>query len=444
MAVGANTITVAVTAQDTTTVKTYTIVVTRAVNTPPVAVADTGVTTKNHVLNTSAPGVLANDTDVDGNTLTAIKVTDPAHGTLMLNSNGSYTYTPATGFVGTDSFTYKANDSVVDSNVVIVAITVVDDTPPAPPAPPAPPSGGGGGGGGFGGGAVVKKTTPGVADIASIIDAKGLFTDGVTGLSEDNQAVIRIESGTTAAAADGAPFSQITIKKQNEIDNLPKDVSIVGETYDFGPTGVTFSPAVTIRLSYNPRNLPEGVSESGLVIGYYDDKSGNWYSLDSTVDLTGRNVYTQTTHFSTYAILSGPTATQPLAAQVSAPVTPPVEPAVQTVPMPMNIATTPPASDVTWSTPAQTVSSVSPEDNAPATPAIPVSPEPLISSTQPVTTEAAITTTTTALDNTISGTTAGTEISADVHAGNKVPLFVLVLTSVIIGMIGTVVFIRRS
>jgi VCBS repeat-containing protein len=436
MAVGANTITVAVTAQDTTTVKTYTIVVTRAVNTPPVAVADTGVTTKNHVLNTSAPGVLANDTDVDGNTLTAIKVTDPAHGTLMLNSNGSYTYTPATGFVGTDSFTYKANDSVVDSNVVIVAITVVDDTPPAPPAPPAPPSGGGGGGGGFGGGAVVKKTTPGVADIASIIDAKGLFTDGVTGLSEDNQAVIRIESGTTAAAADGAPFSQITIKKQNEIDNLPKDVSIVGETYDFGPTGVTFSPAVTIRLSYNPRNLPEGVSESGLVIGYYDDKSGNWYSLDSTVDLTGRNVYTQTTHFSTYAILSGPTATQPLA--------PPVEPAVQTVPMPMNIATTPPASDVTWSTPAQTVSSVSPEDNAPATPAIPVSPEPLISSTQPVTTEAAITTTTTALDNTISGTTAGTEISADVHAGNKVPLFVLVLTSVIIGMIGTVVFIRRS
>ena len=444
MAVGANTITVAVTAQDTTTVKTCTIVVTRAVNTPPVAVADTGVTTKNHVLNTSAPGVLANDTDVDGNTLTAIKVTDPAHGTLMLNSNGSYTYTPATGFVGTDSFTYKANDSVVDSNVVIVAITVVDDTPPAPPAPPAPPSGGGGGGGGFGGGAVVKKTTPGVADIASIIDAKGLFTDGVTGLSEDNQAVIRIESGTTAAAADGAPFSQITIKKQNEIDNLPKDVSIVGETYDFGPTGVTFSPAVTIRLSYNPRNLPEGVSESGLVIGYYDDKSGNWYSLDSTVDLTGRNVYTQTTHFSTYAILSGPTATQPLAAQVSAPVTPPVEPAVQTVPMPMNIATTPPASDVTWSTPAQTVSSVSPEDNAPATPAIPVSPEPLISSTQPVTTEAAITTTTTALDNTISGTTAGTEISADVHAGNKVPLFVLVLTSVIIGMIGTVVFIRRS
>ncbi len=437
MAVGANTITVAVTAQDTTTVKTCTIVVTRAVNTPPVAVADTGVTTKNHVLNTSAPGVLANDTDVDGNTLTAIKVTDPAHGTLMLNSNGSYTYTPATGFVGTDSFTYKANDSVVDSNVVIVAITVVDDTPPAPPAPPAPPSGGGGG-------AVVKKTTPGVADIASIIDAKGLFTDGVTGLSEDNQAVIRIESGTTAAAADGAPFSQITIKKQNEIDNLPKDVSIVGETYDFGPTGVTFSPAVTIRLSYNPRNLPEGVSESGLVIGYYDDKSGNWYSLDSTVDLTGRNVYTQTTHFSTYAILSGPTATQPLAAQVSAPVTPPVEPAVQTVPMPMNIATTPPASDVTWSTPAQTVSSVSPEDNAPATPAIPVSPEPLISSTQPVTTEAAITTTTTALDNTISGTTAGTEISADVHAGNKVPLFVLVLTSVIIGMIGTVVFIRRS
>src|SRR6185437_14341808 len=74
---------------------------------------------------------LANDTDADGNTLTAVKVTDPTHGVLTLNSNGSLTYTPTANYNGSDSFTYKANDGTVDSNTVTVSITVnsVNDAP---------------------------------------------------------------------------------------------------------------------------------------------------------------------------------------------------------------------------------------------------------------------------------------------------------------------------
>ena len=58
----------------------------------------------------AAPGVLANDTDVDGNPLTAALVTGPAHGTLALNANGSFTYTPTANYNGADSFTYTASD----------------------------------------------------------------------------------------------------------------------------------------------------------------------------------------------------------------------------------------------------------------------------------------------------------------------------------------------
>ena len=47
-------------------------------------------------------GVLANDTDADGDTLTATKVGDPAHGTVVLNANGSFIYTPAAGYFGPD------------------------------------------------------------------------------------------------------------------------------------------------------------------------------------------------------------------------------------------------------------------------------------------------------------------------------------------------------
>ena len=46
------------------------------------------------------------------------------HGTLVLNADGSFTYTPAAGFTGSDSFTCKANDGTTDSNVVTVTITV--------------------------------------------------------------------------------------------------------------------------------------------------------------------------------------------------------------------------------------------------------------------------------------------------------------------------------
>ncbi|MFO0820652.1 MAG: Ig-like domain-containing protein [Pirellulales bacterium] len=93
---------------------------------PPTAVADSYTVFSNAVLTrTAAQGVLANDTDIDGNNLTAIVVTQPTHGSLMFNSDGSFTYSPTTGYVGSDSFTYKANDGSNDSGVVTATITVI-------------------------------------------------------------------------------------------------------------------------------------------------------------------------------------------------------------------------------------------------------------------------------------------------------------------------------
>jgi VCBS repeat-containing protein len=95
-----------------------------AVNDPPVAVIDSYNVTQDTPLTVSAPGVLANDTDIEGSALSAVQVTAPANGTLTFNANGGFTYTPAAGYSGTDSFTYKANDGSADSNIVTVTITV--------------------------------------------------------------------------------------------------------------------------------------------------------------------------------------------------------------------------------------------------------------------------------------------------------------------------------
>jgi VCBS repeat-containing protein len=95
-----------------------------AVNNAPVAADYFYSTNEGTQLVVAAPGVLVDDTDADFDTLTAVKVTDPAHGTLILNSNGAFTYTPAANYSGTDFFTYTANDGIVDSNVATVNITV--------------------------------------------------------------------------------------------------------------------------------------------------------------------------------------------------------------------------------------------------------------------------------------------------------------------------------
>ena len=78
----------------------------------PTAANDTFTTDRGVQLSVPAPGVLINDTDPDaGDTLTAVAVTQPGHGDLTLNSDGSFSYVPAAGFVGTDSFTYQAKDA---------------------------------------------------------------------------------------------------------------------------------------------------------------------------------------------------------------------------------------------------------------------------------------------------------------------------------------------
>jgi len=102
------------------------------INDVPVAVSESYTIDENGFLDIAAPGILDNDSDPDGDSLIAIKITDPSHGTLGLNIDGSFNYTPDANFNGGDDFTYKAKDiHNTESAPATVSITVnaVNDPP---------------------------------------------------------------------------------------------------------------------------------------------------------------------------------------------------------------------------------------------------------------------------------------------------------------------------
>ena len=113
-------------------VVTVTIAV-EAVNDAPVVGVDSYSLDEDGSLFVADPGVLGNASDAEGDSLSAMVVTGPAHGALTLNADGSFSYTPDANYHGADSFTYRATDGVVDSAEATVTLTInsVNDLPVA-------------------------------------------------------------------------------------------------------------------------------------------------------------------------------------------------------------------------------------------------------------------------------------------------------------------------
>ncbi len=91
----------------------------------PVARADAYQTLEDQPLDVDAPGVLANDSDANGDALTAILRAQPAHGQVVLRADGGFTYTPDSGYFGDDGFSYAASDGTLISENARVSIRVI-------------------------------------------------------------------------------------------------------------------------------------------------------------------------------------------------------------------------------------------------------------------------------------------------------------------------------
>ncbi|MCH7573896.1 MAG: tandem-95 repeat protein [Candidatus Marinimicrobia bacterium] len=99
------------------------------VNDAPVAMADTVTTPEDTELTIFA---LTNDTDIDGDSLTIVGITQPTHGAAKIDSGATtLTYTPSADFWGTDSLTYAISDGSggFDTATALITVTSVNDAP---------------------------------------------------------------------------------------------------------------------------------------------------------------------------------------------------------------------------------------------------------------------------------------------------------------------------
>src|SRR5205814_1424823 len=103
------------------------------VNDPPTAVADEyTVQAGTTLIVPASASVVLNDIDIDGDTIRFAGLSaNPTHGSIFFQADGTFQYTPQTGFVGTETFSYLMFDGQSFSAPGIVTIHVVNDAPVA-------------------------------------------------------------------------------------------------------------------------------------------------------------------------------------------------------------------------------------------------------------------------------------------------------------------------
>jgi methionine-rich copper-binding protein CopC len=198
-----------------------------AVNDTPIATAASATMNED----TAKIGTLAG-TDIDGNTLTFVKVADPSHGTVTVNTTtGAYTYTPILNFNGSDSFTFKVNDGTVDSAVATVLLTVT----------------------------AVNDSQTGAVTISGTATQGQTLTAANTLADADGMGTISYQWKTDGVNISGATSSTLTLTQAE----VGKAITVVASYTDLGNTAESVTSNATSAIA-NVNDAPTGtVSISG-------------------------------------------------------------------------------------------------------------------------------------------------------------------------------------
>jgi hypothetical protein len=123
-------------------------------------------------------------------------------------------------------------------------------------------------------------------------------------VSEDEMLHVVIPEGTIALDKDGELLSGLELGVSETPLSPPDEADIIGLCYELGPQGASFDQPVAINCSYDPGEILPRVAEEELLMVYYDEDTGQWQELSSTVDTVNHIVTTLVDHLSTFAVIA--------------------------------------------------------------------------------------------------------------------------------------------
>jgi hypothetical protein len=198
--------------------------------TPPVANDDEYSTDEDAAIVVS---ILANDTDLNSDELTASIVSGPSYGSLTFGEGGSITYTPAANYHGSDSFTYVATDGALNSNTATVSLTVTS----VPDAPIA------------------------VDDSYSVNPGDTLVILGAGVLANDSHPNSNL---LTANVLSGPAHGDLTLNLDGSFTYLPDDDFVGVDSFSYSTNDLSLSDSATVTLAVTP-GFRIGMSMTGSI-----------------------------------------------------------------------------------------------------------------------------------------------------------------------------------
>jgi len=133
-------------------------------------------------------------------------------------------------------------------------------------------------------------------------DSRGKLKTNVNLSSADGKISLSLKEETIVLNKEGKSLQVIDVVIDPSPPPPPGDACIVGAVYEFRPEGANFDPQIQLTLSYDPEELPEGVSEGNVYIACYQD-TGWKKLLYKNVDTKSHKVTTQIDRFAKYAVL---------------------------------------------------------------------------------------------------------------------------------------------
>jgi hypothetical protein len=150
------------------------------------------------------------------------------------------------------------------------------------------------------------------ADIMGAISSWAMDNDGALLLNTNESSPngnlnINISSGTVMLDKDGQPLVNLSVTAVDPLPAPPEGGHVLA-AFNFQPDGATFTPGIQLTLAYDPSAIPNGMDENDLFPGIYNDETGEWQSLNGTVNAEKNTITFTVTHFTIFAVLALPEA----------------------------------------------------------------------------------------------------------------------------------------